>query len=215
MKSYRAFAVLLRYPHRHWLAALDEVEAVLHAERWRNRLALPQIKPLLVYLRTTPLLVLEEHYVEVFDRQPRHALYLYEHLHGESRARGNAMVELLKKYRETGLELDCDELPDHLPVFLEFLSELPARAARRELGPVAGVFGLLARRLAEAKTPYAGVLTAVERLAHRGATRNEPKSPHPMEALMQDTGHAETGQEPLLTPDAVMRHPQSRREESS
>ncbi|HYW04029.1 MAG TPA: nitrate reductase molybdenum cofactor assembly chaperone [Gammaproteobacteria bacterium] len=204
MKSYRALALLLRYPQPEWLEALDEVEALLHAERHRNRRALSRVAPLIALLRRTPLLELEAAYVETFDRQPRHALYLYEHLFGESRARGTGMVELLERYRRAGLALDCDELPDYLPVFLEYLSELPAREARRELGPVAGVLRLLARRLAEAESPYAGVLSALDRLAQGRAPRRAPESPRPMERLVQRVGYTDSGREPLLTPESML-----------
>lgn len=212
MKTYRALALLLRYPQRHWLQALDEVEDVLHAERWRNKRTLQQVAPLIAFLRQTPLLRLEAHYVDTFDRQPRHALYLYEHFFGESRARGTAMVELLAEYRRAGLALDSDELPDYLPVFLEFLSERSPREARRQLGPVAGVIRLLARRLSEAQTPYAGVLKALDRLARRRAPRDAPESPRPMENLVKRVGYSETGREPLLTPDAMTQYPQGNRE---
>ena len=74
--------------------------------------------PLLKFLEG-PLIESQVHYVETFDRQPAHGLYLFEHLHGESRARGTAMLELLERYRQHGLELASDELPDHLPVYLE------------------------------------------------------------------------------------------------
>ncbi|MGH8229761.1 MAG: nitrate reductase molybdenum cofactor assembly chaperone, partial [Steroidobacteraceae bacterium] len=129
---------------------------------------------------------------------------LFEHLHGESRARGTAMVELLERYRQHGLELDCDELPDHLPVFLEYLSLLPRRQARRELGPVAGVLRLLARRLASAQSPYAGVLEVLVRCAPRGAANEAVPPSRPMEQLIEREGLAADGREPLLTPQALV-----------
>jgi nitrate reductase delta subunit len=208
MKTYKVFALLLRYPETEWLDALPELEAGLREERRRNRAAAERVEPLLAFLRATPLLDAQVHYVEIFDRRPAHALYLYEHLFGESRARGNALVELLAHYRQSGLELDCDELPDYLPVFLEFLSVLPRREARRHLGPVAGVLRSLQHRLEQARTPYASVLAGLNRLIARGAEHKTPEPPRPMDRLMEHRGRGPDGAEPLLTPKDMARDAQ-------
>lgn len=215
MRTYKVAALLLRYPDADWLAELPQLEWALEEERRANHHAAESIAPLLRFLEG-PLLESQVHYVEIFDRQPKHGLYLYEHLHGESRGRGTAMVELLERYRRHGLELDCDELPDHLPVFLEFLSLLPRRQARRELRPVAKVLRLLARRLGQAQSPYAGVLEALARLAPRGAADETVEPARPMEQLLEREGRSAQGEEPLLTPEklvpvsSIRRRPQSR-----
>lgn len=215
MKTYKAAALLLRYPEADWLSELSQLHGALEEERRVNHHAADVVAPLLGFLEG-PLLESQVHYVETFDRQPKHGLYLYEHLHGESRDRGTAMVALLERYRQHGLELDCNELPDHLPVFLEFLSLLPRRQARRELRPVAGVLRLLAQRLAEAKSPYAGVLEALTRLAPRGAVDEIVPPSRPMEQLLEREGRSQTGEEPLLTPEklvpisSILRRPPSR-----
>lgn len=203
MKTYKVAALLLRYPEPDWLAELPQLQCVLEEERRVNHRAAEVVAPLLRFLEG-PLLESQMHYVETFDRQPKHGLYLYEHLHGESRGRGTAMVALLERYRRHGLELDCDELPDHLPVFLEFLSLLPRRQARRELQPIAGVLRLLAQRLGEAKSPYAGVLAALTRLAPRGAANETVQPSRPMEQLLEREGRSAQGEEPLLTPEKLV-----------
>ena len=203
MKTYKVAALLLRYPEPDWLAELPQLECALAEERRLNHHAAEVIAPLLRFLEGPPL-ESQMHYVETFDRQPKHGLYLYEHLHGESRGRGTAMVELLERYRRHELELDCDELPDHLPVFLEFLSLLPRRQARRELRPIAGVLRLLARRLGEAKSPYAGVLAALTRLAPRGAADEAVQPSRPMEQLLEREGRSAQGEELLLTPEKLI-----------
>lgn len=215
MRTYKVAALLLRYPEPEWLAELPQLESMLEEERRANHHAAQVMAPLFKSLEG-PLLESQVHYVETFDRQPKHGLYLYEHLHGESRERGTAMVALLERYRQNGLELDCNELPDHLPVFLEFLSLLPRRQARRELRPVAGVLRLLAKRLAEAKSPYAGVLEALTRLAPRGAANEVVQPSRPMEQLLEREGRSAQGEEPLLTPEklipvsSILRRPPSR-----
>lgn len=214
MKTYKVAALLLRYPEAEWVAELAQLEWALEEERRANRHAGEAIAPLLKFLEG-PLIESQVHYVETFDRQPAHGLYLFEHLHGESRARGTAMVELLERYRRHGLELDCDELPDHLPVFLEFLSLLPRRQARHELRPVAGVLRLLARRLGATKTPYAGVFEALARMAPRGAADEAVQPSRPMEQLLEREGRSAQGEEPLLTPERVVPLSQIQRRPSS
>jgi nitrate reductase molybdenum cofactor assembly chaperone NarJ/NarW len=215
MKTYKVAALLLRYPQADWLTELSELEWALDEERRANHRAAQAMAPLLKFLEG-PLTESQVHYVETFDRQPAHGLYLFEHLHGESRARGTAMVDLLKRYRQHGLELDCDELPDHLPVFLEFLSLLPRRQARRELRAVAGVLRLLARRLGDAKSPYASVFEALVRMAPRGAAEEAVQPSRPMEQLLEREGRSAQGEEPLLTPEklvpvsSILRRPASR-----
>lgn len=215
MKTYKVAALLLRYPEADWLTELAELQWALEEERRANRQAAHTVAPLLKFLEG-PLIESQVHYVETFDRQPAHGLYLFEHLHGESRARGTAMVELLGRYRRYGLELDGDELPDHLPVFLEFLSLLPRRQARRELAPLAGVLRLLARRLGSASSPYASVFEALVRLAPRGAAEQAVQPSRPMEQLLEREGRSAQGEEPLLTPEKlvpvsnILRRPASR-----
>jgi nitrate reductase delta subunit len=96
-------------------------------------------------------------YVDLFDRTRSLSLQLYEHVHGESRDRGQAMVELLKLYSSRGLELTAKELPDHLPVFLEFLSMLPTDEAAALLGEAAHVLEALRERLKKRRSSYARV----------------------------------------------------------
>lgn len=203
MKTYKVAALLLRYPEADWLSELSELRGALEEERRANRQAANTVAPLLRFLEG-PLIESQVHYVETFDRQPAHGLYLFEHLHGESRARGTAMVELLGRYRQHGLELDCDELPDHLPVFLEFLSLLPRRQARRELAPLAGVLRLLARRLGKAASPYASMFEALIRMAPRGAAEQAVQPSRPMEQLLEREGRSAQGEEPLLTAEKLV-----------
>jgi len=203
MKTYKVAALLLRYPEADWLTESSQLAWALEEERRPNHRAADTMAPLFRFLEG-PLIESQMHYVETFDRTPAHGLYLFEHLHGESRTRGTAMVELLERYRQHGLELDCNELPDHLPVFLEFLSLLPRRQARRELRPIAGVLRLLARRLADAKSPYAAVFDSLARMAPRGATEEAVQPSRPMEQLLEREGRSAQGEEPLLTPEKLV-----------
>jgi nitrate reductase molybdenum cofactor assembly chaperone NarJ/NarW len=108
-------------------------------------------------------------YVTLFDHSRSRSLHLYEHSHGESRDRGQAMVNLLNHYRAHGLDPGDSELPDFLPLFLEFLSMRPAVEARAMLGEAVWVAALLRARLEQRGSPYAAVFRALEALAPQRA----------------------------------------------
>lgn len=138
--TYRALAVLLSYPTNETAALMPAVRSALERERLVSTSVLRKLSSLLEELSSADLYDAQSRYVDLFDRTRSLSLQLYEHVHGESRDRGQAMVELLKLYSSRGLELTAKELPDHLPVFLEFLSQQPAdeAAARRASSPADG-----------------------------------------------------------------------------
>ncbi|EOI3469086.1 nitrate reductase molybdenum cofactor assembly chaperone [Cronobacter turicensis] len=94
-------------------------------------------------------------YGELFDRGRATSLLLFEHVHGESRDRGQAMVDLLAQYERAGLTLDSRELPDHLPLYLEYLAQLPAQDAINGLRDIAPILALLGARLQQRESRYA------------------------------------------------------------
>jgi nitrate reductase delta subunit len=166
--TYRALGLLLRYPTDAVVelmpaaAAAIEEEALLPA-KLRARLA-----AFATGLSRGDLYDVQARYVDLFDRTRSLSLNLYEHVHGESRDRGQAMVELLKLYSSRGLELTAKELPDHLPVFLEFLSMLSREEAAALLGEAAHVLEALRERLKKRHSPYARVFEALAALAAPG-----------------------------------------------
>jgi nitrate reductase delta subunit len=107
------------------------------------------------------LLEAEEKYSALFDQGRALSLHLFEHVHGESRDRGQAMVELMQVYEDKGLTLDQRELPDFIPLFLEFLSRLPAMDAREWLADVSPILARLAARLRERQSSYANLFAAM------------------------------------------------------
>ncbi|OYV16678.1 MAG: narJ, partial [Methylococcaceae bacterium NSM2-1] len=123
MLTLKVLSHLLSYPEAETLAALDEMTAVIEQEK-----LLPEahIKPVLAIInsyRGADLLDLQERYVALFDRGRYLSLHIFEHVHGESRDRGQAMVNLLQMYEAHGFEMSTHELPDYIPLFLEFLSQ--------------------------------------------------------------------------------------------
>jgi nitrate reductase delta subunit len=161
--SLRALAALLAYPTDDLLDALPEVQAALAADPALHP-CMPALDRLLDHLSDQDLLDLQEEYVGLFDRTRSLCLNLFEHVHGDSRERGPAMVELLGIYGESGLEPSTGELPDHLPLLLEHAAVAPARGIEL-LRNAGAVIDLLHGRLAQRHAPWAAVLEATLRLA--------------------------------------------------
>jgi nitrate reductase delta subunit len=169
--TYRALALLLTYPGEDLQALAGEALAAIEAEA----LVPPPIRralgKLTLRLASEDLLALQEDYVWLFDRTRSLSLNLYEHVHGESRERGQAMAALAQLYRSKGLELSGGELPDHLPVFLEFLSTLPETEAASLLGEAAHVVAAIGERLHKRGSLYRAVFGALASLSAALADR--------------------------------------------
>ena len=164
-RTLKAFSVLLGYPTAELQAAMPAIGGILAAETRLTSAERRALRPLVARLAATDIYALQEEYVALFDRSRTLSLNLFEHVHGESRDRGGAMVSLLETYRAGGFEPATVELPDHLPVLLEFLATQPADAARETLADAAHILQALAERLARRESPYAAVFTALVRMA--------------------------------------------------
>jgi nitrate reductase delta subunit len=167
--SYRALALLLTYPTEELKTALPAAASVLADDGTIPAAIRRALERLVDELAAADLYEAQERYVWLFDRTRSLSLNLYEHVHGESRDRGQAMVALLELYRSKGLELSANELPDNLPVFLEFLSTLPEDEAASLLGEAAHVLAAIGERLHKRQSPYRAVFGALVALAAEGA----------------------------------------------
>jgi len=165
MRTFKALAALLSYPEREMIAALPEIEDALRGEGVITGAALVNLLELLRELGDGDLLDVQERYVALFDRSRGLSLHLFEHVHGDSRARGQAMVELAELYRNAGLVIARAELPDYLPLFLEYLSHLDRDAAQRTLADVAHILAPIQQRLAKRGSAYAAPFAALVHLA--------------------------------------------------
>jgi nitrate reductase delta subunit len=178
MKTLKAFSALLNYPSRELVAAIPEIRSVLAEEAVVDPAAL---EPLLRMLEEADLYDAQERYVMLFDRTRSLSLHLFEHVHGESRDRGQAMVDLKNVYEAAGFTIEGTELPDFVPLFLEYCSLLPAQEARVVLADPAHVMTVLGERLRKRETPYAVVFEALVALA---ATKPAPEV---FEAIVPET----------------------------
>ena len=161
----RVLARLLAYPDAGLRAQLPALRAALHESRALSAARLAELDRLIVDLQRADALAVEADYVEVFDRGHSTSLHLFEHVHGDSRDRGPAMIDLAQTYEQAGLWLAEGELPDHLPVVLEYASTQPARAAREFLGELAHILNALCAALQQRSSVYAAVPAALLELA--------------------------------------------------
>jgi nitrate reductase delta subunit len=165
--TFRVLSALLSYPTPDFKEEATQAERILRTDGILTGAHLENVCGLLQRLQSTPQLDAESAYIEAFDRGKSTSLYLFEHIHGESRDRGQAMVRLLMRYRMHGLDLDTKELPDFLPLFLEFLSTCRPDTARKYLSEVIDIVDGLASRLQQRGAPYAAVLEAIGSIVPR------------------------------------------------
>jgi nitrate reductase delta subunit len=157
MKTLKVMAALLDYPGEALLEAWPELSEALSSEQTFS----PGLAELISEIEASDIYDLQEHYVDLFDRVPSLSLHLFEHVHGQTRDRGAAMVELTGLYAQSGFRLRPGELPDYLPAFLEYLSCIDADGARTLLADAADVLRSIGARLEKRGSRYAAVFEAL------------------------------------------------------
>ncbi len=165
MRTLRVLSRLLVYPNAEILSQIDALKEVLIED---NFLKSKTLKPLIAFmdqLGAKDLMDAQEEYVELFDRGRAHCLHLFEHVHGESRFRGKAMIDLAERYAEMGLEVGTGELPDYLPVFLEFISICPVEDGQETLTQAAPVIATIGEKLSRQGSGYSSVMAAIVELS--------------------------------------------------
>jgi nitrate reductase delta subunit len=178
--TLKALSALLTYPTADLQAAAGEIAELIEKERSLPRAVRDRVFVLLEELATFDLFDLQERYVLLFDRTRSLSLHLFEHVHGESRDRGQAMIDLKAQYEAHGLEMSVNELPDFVPLFLEYVSVLPPLEAREALRQPAHILTAIADRLAKRASSYEAVLRALLTLADAKPTAEE------MSVLLQE-----------------------------
>ena len=179
-KSLRVLSAVLSYPDAQLRSHLPEMRDLLRNEHALSPSRLAELDALMDLLWRADALEAEADYVELFDRGRGTSLHLFEHVHGDSRERGPAMIDLAQTYEKAGLILAEGELPDYLPAVLEFASTQPAREARAFLAEMAHILNAVFGALLERGSPYASVFGALLELAGEKA---QPVKPPAEEAL--------------------------------
>ena len=171
-RTLKSFSLLLSYPTTELQEAMPEIGGVLASDTRLTAAARRDLRPLVEAMSNDDIYDLQERFVMLFDRSRSLSLNLFEHVHGESRDRGGAMVSLLETYRAGGFEPATTELPDHLPVLLEFLSTRPRAEVQDTLADAAHIFEAIRARLENRESPYQAVFSALQQLANVTADAN-------------------------------------------
>ena len=185
-KTLLVLARLLAYPDAELRGNLSELRQALHEEAALPARRLAELDVLIDQLAQPASLDTEVAYVELFDRGRATSLHLFEHVHGDSRERGPAMVDLAQTYEAAGLYLAEGEMPDFLPVVLEFTSTQPPREAREFLAEMAHIFNAIFSALQQRDSTYAAVLGALLELAGEKVQAVTIAAEEPMDAIWQE-----------------------------
>lgn len=162
MLIYKILARLLDYPDSELMEHLPELMARLKAESGITPQEHENLMQFLSWMQMHTLIGMQADYVQTFDMTPEHDLHLTHHLFGDDRGRGPALIDLSEHYRANGLQADEHEIPDYLPLILEYVSTLDELQSRVFLGDAQKVIGVLAENLEKAQSPYARLLRIVE-----------------------------------------------------
>jgi len=147
MRTIKLLGFLLTYPDQDHTKVVEDAAGILESEKWISQQTIERLLDALQAFRSRSILDIQEEYVALFDRTPSLSLHLFEHIHGDSRDRGQAMVDLMQVYEDAGLFIDHDEMPDYLPLFAEYLSTLSTEEASDNLGSVVNILSSIAERL--------------------------------------------------------------------
>lgn len=195
MSVLKLIGVLLDYPRdelwEHRVELLDAADD--------PGLTQPRRVALIAFVQTlldTDPLTAQDAWLSTFDRGRSMSLLLFEHIHGESRDRGQAMVDLIEIYRKHGFELAAKELPDYLPLLLEYLAQRPQDQVRDWLSHISHIVGMLAARAGERNSPYQVLFDSLVELAEgkldlgvlRRRASEEPRddTPEAMDRLWEE-----------------------------
>ena len=179
--SLRVLAALLGYPDARMRGFLPEMQSLLRDEGALSAERRAELDALMDALGRGDPLDIEADYVELFDRGRATSLHLFEHVHGDSRERGPALIDLGQTYASAGLILAEGELPDYLPAVLEFVSTQPPAEARAFLSEMAHIFNAIFGALQHSGSPYASVLGALIELAGEKAQAVAPAPEPPLD----------------------------------
>jgi nitrate reductase delta subunit len=158
--TYKALSALLAYPSADLVAALPDIATIVEREPRLSRTHKDGLLALAAGLERADLLDAQETYVALFDRGRTTSLHLFEHVHGDSRERGQAMVDLKEIYGRSGYVLSANELPDFLPAVFEYLSQRPEAEAKDMLGECAHILRTVGEALQDRGSGYSAVLAA-------------------------------------------------------
>jgi nitrate reductase delta subunit len=166
MLIYNIMARLLDYPDDELMENLSGIIDAIHQDDAIGPQEKEDLLHLISWINMHDLTGLQSKYVQTFDMVPEHDLHLTHHLFGDDRGRGPALIDLSEYYKASGLEVEGKEIPDFLPLILEYVSTLDDLQARVFLGDAAKVLKVIGDNLEKAESPYARILRIVENRGH-------------------------------------------------
>lgn len=164
MKIAQVISLLLDYPREELIDAKQDFLDVIMT----SKLAPERKQDMVDFVEqrfSGDLMDWQSEYNGLFERGRSLSLLLFEHIHGESRARGQAMVDLLNQYKEAGLDIGVRELPDYIPLYLEFLSTQGEENLVLGLQEVAHILATLTARLEQRESNYAALTNSLLNLS--------------------------------------------------
>ena len=173
MLILKVISRLLDYPSTQLFAAADELVEVVNKSAEISPDNRAQLVAFIRELTARDLYDAQESYDLLFDRGRALSLLLFEHVHGESRDRGQAMVDLISVYKSKGFELHSEQLPDYIPLYLEFLSQQEPGFAQEWLGDICHLMTMLSERLIERECYYSVLFDTLIALSGHEVDREE------------------------------------------
>ena len=170
-KSFKALGIMLCYPEKDWCSNVGRLIDTIHAEKIIASDDALLLQNFANMFASADIMDLQEQYVELFDRSKSLSLHLFEHVHGDSRDRGQAMVDLTNTYQVNGFDILPGELPDFLPLFLEFLSLVPRQKAIEMLSEASHIYAAIAARLQQRESVYSSIFEILARLGGEVITK--------------------------------------------
>lgn len=162
MRLYKILSVLLEYPDQELIDHLPEVHQEIQDSTELDNDERSALLKFYAYFNSKSLTALQENYVQTFDMTAEHSLHLTHHLFGDDKNRGPALIDLGELYKDYGVEIVTNELPDYLPIVLEFAAYMDDGEASVFLADANKVLATLTENLEKAESPYAALLSIVE-----------------------------------------------------
>ena len=173
MLLLKVISRLLDYPSEALFNASEELIDVVRQESNISNVNKDSLISFIQNLSAKNIYDAQERYDLLFDRGRSLSLLLFEHVHGESRDRGQAMVDLMNVYKSKGFEVDSSQLPDYIPLYLEFLSEQEDDFAEEWLGDICHLMTMLSERLIDRKCDYSVIFDSLIELSRIEVNRDE------------------------------------------
>lgn len=169
LRTYKILSILLDYPTEETISLLPQIMPEVEEEKLLNRVSLRNMLAFIEAVEDLDLLDWKEKYTAQFDYASATSLYLFDHVYGDSRKRGMALVDLKQLYASEGMEIASRELPDYLPVLLEFIAYTQTHQQGADLlAEASSVLQKIEVKLKEGNSPYHYLLTILLYLASKG-----------------------------------------------